>query len=379
MGVTQRVVIVGSGAAGTAAAAGLAEVAGVTTTLVARTGETPRNRMYVKGVAHGRLQPAQLDLPLPAVEVVRDTAQRVDVNTRTLALASGRVLDYDALVVATGCEPVALPSTVPGAVRALADGTMTTYFSVEDAVRIRAALAGHDGGRRIVIYGAGFTAAEAAAAMRADGHRVSLVARSAEPGRRAFGDALAAELARAHRAHVDTYFGRTIAAIEREDGATRVVLDDGVPLQADLIIIAIGTQPRGVAPWAEGVVVDDRMRTDVPGVYAAGGAVYHRERTGGVWRIDHWDDSAAQGRHVAATLRHDLGLADDPGPYRPRSAFTAALYDRVVGGVGLTGGEWVDDADGETLLHAVDGALFGAAGTDEEALRHWSERLHLTR
>jgi len=78
----QHVLILGSGAAGVAAARALASREDVRVTLVARTGETPYIRMHIKGVAFGPTPPEMITLPLPDVEIISDTAVEVDTSAK---------------------------------------------------------------------------------------------------------------------------------------------------------------------------------------------------------------------------------------------------------------------------------------------------------
>ena len=66
---TQHVLILGSGAAGAAAARTLATRDDVRVTMVTRTGETPYTRMLIKGIAFGPTPPEMIKLPLPQIEV----------------------------------------------------------------------------------------------------------------------------------------------------------------------------------------------------------------------------------------------------------------------------------------------------------------------
>lgn len=109
-----HVLILGSGAAGVAAARALASREDIRVTLAVRTGETPYTRMLIKGVAFGPTPPEMIKLPLPDVEVLSDTAVEVDTSAKEVQLASGTRLSYDALIVATGSRPRMLPADVGG-------------------------------------------------------------------------------------------------------------------------------------------------------------------------------------------------------------------------------------------------------------------------
>ncbi|MFF2624091.1 FAD-dependent oxidoreductase [Oerskovia jenensis] len=379
----RHVVILGAGSAGTAAARALAGRDDVRTTVVGRTDEIPYSRMLVKNVAYGQAVPETIRLPRPDGELVTDTVERVDPATREVHLASGASTPYDALVVATGSRPRGLDPDVPGAEQAARAGRLRTLHSLDDAVRIREAIAARGESARVAIYGGGLIASETASTLHAQGHRVSLVARSRVPGVAGFGRPVAERVAADHEALLTTFFGRTVHRVLPTPDATVVTLDDGTVLEVDLVVVALGTTPAAPAPWRDGVAVDDRLRASGHGaVYAAGGVAVHQDDHLGTWRIDHWEDSAAQGQHAAGTVLHDLGRGEDPGPYRPRSAHMAMIHGRMISGVGYTGhpGTRVTTTDGLVVLHEQEGMVVGVSGIEAVGeIYGWGSRLHEAR
>ncbi|MGV8913020.1 MAG: FAD-dependent oxidoreductase [Rhodoglobus sp.] len=375
-----HVVILGAGAAGTAAARTLVGSDGISTTIIGRTDETPYTRMLIKGVAFGLTAPELIRLPMPHTDFVADSAERVDIEAREVHLASGDTITYDSLIVATGSRARSLDVTVAGAGQASRAGKLIALHSLDDAVRIRDAILACAKPARIAIYGAGLTASEIASALQADGHQISLIARSKIPGVATFGRSVAERIASDHRARVSTFFGRTISSIHSEPDATVVTLDDATNLTVDFVIIALGTTPLAPAPWGEEVVVDDRLRMlGFDNTFAAGGIAVHHDDYLGTWRIDHWDDAAAQGTHAAKMLLHTFGLGEDPGPYRPRSAYMAMVYGRMISGVGFTGlpDSGIDGADEFIVLHEYGDVLVGASGIDAVgAVYQWGQHLH---
>lgn len=371
-----HVVILGAGAAGTAAARALAAADGVEVALVGRTAEAPYNRTLVnKGVAIGLLRPDQA--AVPGIVVRSDSAERIDPEARLVALESGATLPYDALLVATGSAPRRIGDAVPGAAAAVAVGRLTSLHSLDDAVRVRDMLATRESAR-VVVLGAGLVAAETASLLHERGHRVTLVARADVPGTSAFGVAVATRLAEHHRQTVTTRFGRTPTSFALEGDELIVGLDDGTSLRADLAIVGHGTTPAAPTPFTDGVVTDTRLRAPVAGVYAAGGVAVHHDDGSAPWRIDHWADAAAQGEHAARTLLHDLGLSADPGPYLPRSPYTANIHGSVVAAVGRTGADGtLVSTDPLVVVHERDGVPHGASGLDAvPAVFSWMDRLH---
>lgn len=375
-----RVVILGAGAAGTSAARALADHPDLSTTIVGTTGEAPYSRMLIKGVAHGMTPPEFVRLPLPEAVFLADTVEGVDTDARRLRLASGALLPYDSLIIATGSRARGLDSSMEGAEQAKAAGTLLPLHSLSDAVSIRDAILARGKPMRVAIYGAGLTASETASTLRSQGHHVTLIARSELPGIASFGRPVAEQIAAAHRSRVHTFFGRTIKSIHSETDATVITLDDATDLAVDLIILAIGTTPLAPSPWHEGVNVDERLRVYAnAGVYAAGGVAMHHDDLLGAWRIDHWDDAVAQGTHAARSLLHALARSEDPGPYRPRSAYMAMVYGQVIAGAGYTGTPATLAEAGDELisLHEKNETVVGVSGVDAVGtIYKWGRRLH---
>jgi 3-phenylpropionate/trans-cinnamate dioxygenase ferredoxin reductase subunit len=107
-----------------------------------------------------------------------------------------------------------------------------------------------------------------------------------------------------------------------------VELADGRSLAADLVVVGIGAEPRTELANAaglavdDGILVDERLETDVPGVFAAGDvARASHPRFGERLRIEHWDNAKRQGRAAAANM---LGKAI---PYDRVPYFYSDQYD----------------------------------------------------
>ncbi|MCM1014388.1 NAD(P)/FAD-dependent oxidoreductase [Brevibacterium sp. XM4083] len=374
---TQHVLILGSGAAGAAATRTLASRDDVRVTLVTRTGETPYTRMLIKGIAFGPTPPEMIKLPLPQIEVIADTVLEVDTSAKQVRLTSGAQVSYDALIVATGSMPRSLPADVFG--DDAGQGRVTALHSVEDALGIRKLLTGLGRPARVAIYGGGIIAAETASSLQADGHMVTLVSRSSVPGIGAFGAPVAERLAADHAAKVQTRLGRTLQHVDETESGVAITLDDGDPIVADFLLVALGTTPAAPSPWTNGIDVDDHLRAAADHVYAAGGVATHHDEALGAWRIDHWEDAAAQGAHAAQAALHDLGISDDPGTYLPRSPYMAMVYGQMISGVGYTAGTNTYLEAGEEFIvrHETDGMVVGVTGIDAVGtVYQWGQQLH---
>lgn len=373
-----RVLILGAGAAGTAAARTLTGRDDIDVTLIGRSGEKPYTRMLIKGVATGPTPPEVIQLPLPPVRYFDISATSVDTEARHVTLESGGTLPYDSLIVATGSTPRMLPSTVIGAADARAAGKLTALHSMNDALRIRRTLQNIPNAR-VLVYGAGATAAEAASLLAGEGHEVTLIARSTQPGASAFGSEIAEHVANLHRARIATSFGTGIASLSHDANVVTAHLDDGTSKTGDLLIVALGTTPLAPAPWEGGVAVNERLHANAENVWAAGGVSVHDDDLG-TWRIDHWEDSAAQGTHAAQEILFQTGLGTDPGPYRPRSPFMAMIHGHMLSGVGFTATQSarIEPGDEVVFIHEhSDGTPVGASGLDAVlAVHQWKDRLH---
>ncbi|MFF2190906.1 NAD(P)/FAD-dependent oxidoreductase [Streptomyces sp. NPDC058155] len=218
---------------------------------------------------------------------------------------------YDALVVATGAEPITLPG---------ADGVPGVHLlrTLDDAARLRPVL---ERKRHVVVVGAGWIGAEFTTAAREAGCEVTVVEAAAHP----LAGALPAEVA-TPMAHWYAESGAELLTHARvatvEPG--RVVLSDGREHAADAVVVGIGARPAtawlagsGIATGAEGAVTaDDRLRASVPGVYAVGDcASFPSARYGERLMVHHWDNALQGPRTVAADIVGESHEPYDPVPY----------------------------------------------------------------
>lgn len=230
-------------------------------------------------------------------------AQSLDTAAQTLTLANGTVLGYDELVIATGLIPRRIPS-LPDA-----DG-IHVLRSLDEALALRE----HAGrARRAVIIGAGFIGCEVAASLRRLGVDVVLVEPQPTPLATVLGEQIGELVARLHRAEgVDVRTGVGVAGVRDESGAVSAVeLSDGTVLEADLVVVGIGSRPAtdwlvgsGVA-LDNGVVCDEAGRTSAPHVWAIGDVASWRDAAGHQARVEHWSNVAEQARVMVPSM---LGL-----------------------------------------------------------------------
>jgi NADPH-dependent 2,4-dienoyl-CoA reductase/sulfur reductase-like enzyme/nitrite reductase/ring-hydroxylating ferredoxin subunit len=232
----------------------------------------------------------------------------VDPAAKRLSLEDVREVAWDALLLATGAAPIRPP--VPGA-------DLPHVHTLRTLADSRAIIAGASRAKRAVVIGASFIGLEVAASLRARDLTVEVVAPEAIPFSKSLGPELGGLLRAVHEEHgVRFHLGTTAARIE----ANGVVLASGERLGADLVVLGVGVRPAIELAQAaglavdRGVVVDDRLRTSAPGVYAAGDiARFPFAPTGESVRIEHWAVAQRMGRIAALNmLGRDLAFASPP-------------------------------------------------------------------
>ena len=238
----------------------------------------------------------------------------IDPAAHEVWLADGSRIDYAKLLLATGSSPRRLP--VPGAE---ADGVL--YLRrVGDSDQLKAAIAAVS---RIAVIGAGWIGLETAAAARAAGAEVTILETAELPLLRVLGTEVAQVFAGLHREHgVDLRFGVQVSEITGSGGrAAGVRLADGGRVEADAVIVGVGITPNTQLAEAagletgNGVVVDARLRSSHPDIYAAGdiASAYHPV-LGRHIRVEHWANALHQPQTAArAMLGQDV--AYDRMPY----------------------------------------------------------------
>ena len=342
-----RVVIVGGGAAGTAAATELRQL-GFDGSLTLVHGETvpPYNRTTVNKTL---LQPgAQFDavrtvVPNDAMfNLLTARASMLDITARRVALDDGRNLEYDSVLIATGARPRRLPVRTVTSDASRVNDRITSLRTFADAERLRGLLSSigpvHGRRARVAIVGASLLGSETADALRSLGHDVFLLDRAPNSLHRLLGTTVAAWVTAQHRENLAAVIDATVNTVQAQHLDVSLGLSNGSELSVDILIEAIGVTPD--VDWlrssslalSDGVLVDHHLRVmNTDGVYAAGDLA----RIDGSARIEHWGHALAHGLHAARTIGHDLQLCEDPGGYRATGSYSSWLYGKGVNVLGI--------------------------------------------
>lgn len=325
----KRVVIVGGGGVGDAAAFALrkrgfdGEVV-----VVSADPDRPYDRPYLsKEFLRG-----EVELPKVFLHEESEYAnQKIDLRLgrpatggnlaeKRLTLADGSELAYDVLVLGLGGTPRRLPD-LPSA------DNVFSLRSLRDSQAIKQALASS---RRMLLVGAGFIGAEAAASARQMGKDVLMVEASPVPLSRALGQDVGEIYASIHRSKgVDVRTGTTVqkwhSAGGRIDGVT---LSDGRREDVDLVLVGIGIDPNlelpkalGLPIEAGGVPVDEGLQA-TENVYVGGDIALHRHPVlGRAIRVEHWEVGKGHGRGIGGSI------AGGQAPYTKLPYFWSDQYD----------------------------------------------------
>ena len=367
----RRIVIVGASLSGGSAAAALREEGfDGQITLIGAEPQPPYNRPPLsKGYLRGQdrfddqlVNPTawyaehSIDLRLG----VRATA--IDAGRKTVTLERGGDVPYDRLLVATGGRNRAAKTPgadLPG---------IYQLRTVEECDRIRDAARP---GRRAVVVGLGFIGSEVAASFRQMGVEVAAVDGQPAPLARVLGREVGTALADIHREKgVTQILEDSVAAYEGAGRVEQVRTKNGRALPCDLVVAGIGIVPNvellaaAGAAVDDGVLVDERCRTSLPDVYAAGDVANHLHPLFGRLRVEHWNNALQQGRAAARAM---LG---DPRPYDYLHTFWSDQYEHLLEYVGFAR-RWDrlvfrgDPAEGRFLAFYLEGGVVrAAAGLD---------------
>ncbi len=291
-----------------------------------------------------------------------DAAVRIDRAEHSVALASGRQVAYERLLLATGANPRRLNVQGTGA------WEIRYLRRMEDALQIRALL---QPGKRAAIIGGGFIGLEVAASAMAKQCQVTLVEVAPRILMRGVPEPIALMVEERHRAAgVRFKIGVMLDRIEREDEALAIYLADGTVVRCDVVVAGIGAVPETTLAAnsgleiENGIKVNEYLATSDPDIYAAGDCCSfpHPLYGGRRIRLEAWRNAQDQGSHVAGNL---LGASV---PYAAIPWFWSDQYDQTLQVAGLSDGANATvlrdlGESGKLFFHiAEDGRLLAVSG-----------------
>ncbi len=271
-----RHVIVGGGPAGVGAAETIREIEGGVSSITLISDEPAYSRMVLPYYLAGEIPERHVLIGEEAyfarqgIETVfGKRVEGVDPQAHTLRLSDGSTLSYDKLLIATGSSAQRPP--IPG----VDQEGVYTFWTLDDARKV---LAGGGGTPEVVLIGAGFIGFIVLNAMAKRGWRLSVVEVEDQVLPRML-DRKGAEAVEGwlRSRGIAVHIGVQVREISRSGSRLSLVLSSGAPLSADLVILATGIRPNvdflsgcGLRMEGGAVVVDGRMQTSIPDIYAAG-------------------------------------------------------------------------------------------------------------
>ena len=302
-------------------------------------GQAERAKAYV----HPESFYAQQEIEL----VTGVTVTAVDVRASRVTLDDGRMARYDRLLLATGAQPRRIE--VPGA------GLDGVYYlrTLADCELLRERLAA---GGRVAVVGAGWIGSEFAASARQCGLEVTVIDPQSLPNARIFGSEIGAFYRDLHLRHgVELLLGDGVDSFEGNGAIARVRTTSGRRVDCDFAVVGIGAMPRTALAadaglqTGNGIVVDDKLRSSAPGIFAAGDAAnaWHPFYQQPI-RVEHWANALGQGPAAARAM---LGqpVSYDRIPYFFSDQYEAGMeysgyaphWDEVVFRGDPAGGEFI--------------------------------------
>lgn len=367
-----RIVIVGGGPAGLSAARAYRDSGGTghITLLAAEQHPPYRRPPLTKEYLRGEIERDELPIQ-PATWYMQSgvefrpatPASTLDVDRGVVGVENGDEIPYDACVFATGSEPVRPP--IPGA----DDPEILTMRTVEDSTRL---ISLAEEGTGAIIVGSGFIGCEAAASLAMRGVEVTVVSMDHLPQGALLGEETGERIRRWLEGHgVKLRLGAEVEEFRRNGDGFEVALAGGETLSTRTVLLGTGVRPRtglaeaaGLSVESGGILTDSSMRTEAPGVYAAGDISYaYNASADRRLHVEHWGEALNMGSVAGAVM------AGKQEQWSTSPGFWSTIGPRTIKytawGDGFDEARLVEHGEGEaseesfTVWYGLDGVCVG--------------------
>jgi NAD(P)H-nitrite reductase large subunit len=276
------------------------------------------------------------------ITVLQAAAKQVDIESKTIALDNGESIAFDTLLIATGSHPVRPP--IPG----IASEGVHPCWTLADARHIMALA---KPGARVLQLGAGFIGCIIMEALTARGVHLSVVEMGDRMVPRMMGPTAGGMIRDWCEAKgVEVFTGTRVESIEPGTPLT-VRLSNGKTMQADLVISAAGVRPAigylensGITCLL-GVLTDEHLQTNVPGIYAAGDCCEAFDKVSGKMIVSAIQPNAAEQARVAAI--NMVAFSRGASPQSELKGVTQINVLDTLGLISTSFGDWQGRPGGE--------------------------------
>jgi NAD(P)H-nitrite reductase large subunit len=342
--------ILGAGPAGVIAAETIRKLSATDTiTLIGDEPEPPYSRMAIPYLLMGNVDERGTYLRKSAshfadlkVNVVRARVASVQIATKTVAMSNGQSMAFDTLLVATGSYPIRPP--IPG----IESSGVHSCWTLDDARKIMALA---KPGARVLQLGAGFIGCIIMEALAARGVKLSVVEMGDRMVPRMMGPTAGGMIRDwCESEGVQVFTGTKVESIT-PGKPLQVKLSNGQMMEADLVISAAGVRPaigyleKSGIQCLLGVLTDEHLQTNVPGVYAAGDCAEAFDKVSGKTIVSAIQPNAAEQARVAAT--NMVAFARGKAPAANLKGVTQINVLDTLGLISTSFGDWQGRPGGE--------------------------------
>jgi NADPH-dependent 2,4-dienoyl-CoA reductase/sulfur reductase-like enzyme/nitrite reductase/ring-hydroxylating ferredoxin subunit len=229
--------------------------------------------------------------------VLNSRVTSLDTKQKKVTAEDGKTYEYEALLLATGADPVKLP---------LEGASPSQILYLRTFADSKAIVARTESAKQVVVVGASFIGLEVAASLRKRGIAVHVVAPEKVPMEKILGSEVGAFVRKLHESHgVVFHLGETVKRVH----GNNVTLTGGQRIEADFIVLGVGVKPsitlaeQAGLKMDRGIAVDEYLQTSAPGVFAAGDAArWPDPHSGEPIRVEHWVVAERQGQTAARNM-----------------------------------------------------------------------------